>query len=150
MRVENSSKWNCGSPWQFLKWPSLVYLAVKNVQQHRNICRDVKVKSRCPHPDGGNLQPQIEMGQSLTTPGEPWLRNEEPRLPRRPAIPFRRVFLVLWILIKIFSGLSMPIPTMTTTTTKTTTTSTTTTVTPPLPPPLPPPPPTMMTTTTTI
>ena len=92
MRVENSSKWNRKSPWQFLKWAESAYLAVKNVRQHRNICRDVKVKSRRPHPDGGGLQPQVEMGQFLTTLGKPLLRNEEPGLPRRPAIPFRGVF----------------------------------------------------------
>ena len=37
--------------------------------------KNVKVKSQRPHPDGGGKQPQVEMGQFLTTPGEPVARE---------------------------------------------------------------------------
>ena len=45
-------------------------------QQHRNIYHD-EINLDVPHPSGGGLQPQIEMGPFLMALGELWRQNEE-------------------------------------------------------------------------
>ena len=41
------------------------------LRQHRNICQEVEQNLDVSHPDGGGLQPQIEMGHFLMAAGEP-------------------------------------------------------------------------------
>ena len=66
---------------------------------------NVEVKSRRPHPDSSGIQPHIEMGQFLTTPGELVAAKRRTRTSTVTRNSTLRSFFGSVGLIKIFFGL---------------------------------------------